>query len=687
MTVPVQPSNVWSTCASPLISSSGATLQASSKTQLSLGSSEGTLIDLLEDIDEQVPLSQQNLYEAPTLHPLLRQQGHEGGFSQELRESFQELPQKIGLSATMDLLSFNDAEPVNETKSTEFGALPGKQEQNLEATTFDRGMGVKIDGDRYKQGSSWQSKGCQIRQVEESRDQSKQNDIEQGDENASSEIVQVRSHPVFQRAISAPTAPLHPESQKEKEISRSQSAKPRPQARATLPSPKKGSFWTQMIGSISPRAQSRVELLCESSKLGDLSGTRALLEAGAEIDGVGHNGYTPLGIAIKAGQVEVASLLLQEGADLSKGWKAKWTKEFSRHKYDVRNPIHIAAETGSVELVDLLIHYGADVNDASGCIESQKRRLPLHFASNEDVMLTLFKEGANAISFGADHPEDQTPLNEAILRKRVACVQLLLERDTSISLSDPNKTRALSQACSIRGSMESFEIIRLLIAHGCSMQPRIAEEQIENPLSTFCSRPTTLNQHDVNSMMALIDAGAAQNQDTQDNALRELCQNLRFQDTSLRCGMMQHLVSVGANVSNANALHKIFAVFIFHSKEDPDEERLIEQFLHISIPLIKTGASTDGVIQRIQAIQSVIQRGELPFPNDFGEFWFSEDLKFLNNKSANKRMEICLAFLNWTKWTGVDRGLEELEQYTEDFWTLLGKTGMSPRIVSIRSVN
>ena len=683
----MQTSGAWSTFSGSRISS-----QTSSDLQSLSGSLGTTLRDSISQVNHDQPAWYGEKPSSSLSSPFLQ---HQKGLEQgnhslgKMVTNLDEGLQKVDSSAYANLIDLEEDEPSNEKKfegpkrawtKRIPNSMPWKSIQRSNETT---------EAKNNNQDVSNHNKLFQIPEVLKAQIRTKKNETESESETGPSNALQVQfPPPPFQRTSSAPAIQLHPDDQTESLST--QQARPKPQPRATLPLlPKNGNAFMQKLSYMSPRAKSRVELLCNSAESGEVPSAKALIEAGAEINGIGQNAYTPLGIAVKEHQVEMTSFLLQQGADVNSGWKAKWTKEFNRQKKgDVRNPIHLAAEAGSAELVDLLVRHGASVNDASGCVLGKKRRLPLHFACNRDVMKSLLEHGATEFSVAAEHPDDQPPLCEAILQERVSCVQTLLDHNVSIGFADPEKVRAMTQACRLHGSTKSFEMIGLLITHGASMKPRIVDGRTISPLSIFCSKSPALNQYDIASVQALISAGAAQDRSALDNALRSLCEHFRFEDVLTRHQIMQLLLSVGANAHSAKALFKILAVYIFHgSSQSPSEEQLLEQFLKLSIPLIKTetgsSSTTDEAIPQIQSIQSIFQRGSLPMPAQFGEFWFNRDdtegLQYLNNKFANRRIEVVLAFLNWTHWAREHFGLDGLELHTADFWGTLGKTGISPR--------
>ena len=298
---------------------------------------------------------------------------------------------KVDSSAYVNLIDLDEGEPINENKYEELkraltkripNSMPWKSNQHTNETT---------EGKNDNREASNHNKVFQIPQVLKAQIRAKKNEPEHDRESAPSKILQVQfPPPPFQRTTSAPAIQLHPDD--ETQPLSTASIRPKLHPRTTIPLlPKKGNAFMQKLSHMSPRAKSRIELLCNSAEAGEVSSAKALIEAGADINGIGQNAYTPLGIAVKECQVEMTSFLLQQGADVNSGWKAKWTKEFNRHKKDdVQNPIHLAAEAGSAGLVNLLVRHGANVNDALGCILGQKRRLPLHFACNSGVMQSFY---------------------------------------------------------------------------------------------------------------------------------------------------------------------------------------------------------------------------------------------------------------------------------------------------------
>ena len=120
-----------------------------------------------------------------------------------------------------------------------------------------------------------------------------------------------------------------------------------------------------------------------------------LIAEGADVNGKGEGGGTPLHYAALGGHKEVAELLIAEGADVNAKADDEWT------------PLSYAAGFGHKEVAELLIAEGADVNakDKNG------GRTPLHNASDsghKEIAALLITAGAN---LNAMDDNDRTPLD------------------------------------------------------------------------------------------------------------------------------------------------------------------------------------------------------------------------------------------------------------------------------------
>ncbi len=106
--------------------------------------------------------------------------------------------------------------------------------------------------------------------------------------------------------------------------------------------------------------------LHEAAEAGDLTRTRALIEAGADVDATTRLGaYTPLHLAAAAGQGATVRALLSGGADPNSTTATGGVVA-----------LHFAAAAGSVEAVRALLEAGAAVDPR----ESERGQTPLIFA-------------------------------------------------------------------------------------------------------------------------------------------------------------------------------------------------------------------------------------------------------------------------------------------------------------------
>ncbi len=124
------------------------------------------------------------------------------------------------------------------------------------------------------------------------------------------------------------------------------------------------------------------ELLQALIAAGAIADLRELLNENARIDDPDQNGMTPLMYACSIGQLDIARMLRQRGANLaSKGYSC----------------LHYAVASGHEAMVAWLLNEGADVNDAGNLL----RFTPLMKAcgqGNLNVVRLLFQRGANLTS-------------------------------------------------------------------------------------------------------------------------------------------------------------------------------------------------------------------------------------------------------------------------------------------------
>jgi ankyrin repeat protein len=98
--------------------------------------------------------------------------------------------------------------------------------------------------------------------------------------------------------------------------------------------------------------------LAEAAVAGNADVVRRLLTAGADVEAQDADGQTALMIAARSSVIEVARLLLENGADAN-----------ARERWREQTPLMWAAAQSRPAMVDLLLAHGADVtarSDANG---------------------------------------------------------------------------------------------------------------------------------------------------------------------------------------------------------------------------------------------------------------------------------------------------------------------------------
>ena len=158
---------------------------------------------------------------------------------------------------------------------------------------------------------------------------------------------------------------------------------------------------------------------------------------------------TPLLVTVRRGNVQVARVLLENGADRE-----------ARDRYDW-SPLERASGGGNLELIQVLLEHGADPNarDARG-------RSLLYLSSDwgrPAVVLTLLKHGADV---KARDNEEDTPLHRAKVEQ---VAQLLLEHG-----ADANALDSKDQTPLFLSLKYGVGIVRVLLEHGSDANARDA---------------------------------------------------------------------------------------------------------------------------------------------------------------------------------------------------------------------
>ena len=191
-----------------------------------------------------------------------------------------------------------------------------------------------------------------------------------------------------------------------------------------------------------------------------------------------NEGMTALHIAVKEKSLEIAQLLLSNGADL----KAVYQKQRTSHPLNSLGsfdgtPLHFAVQNGNPTAAKMLLSKGADVNALSSA-----GLTPLHYVPNREsqpetameLADMLLAAGAKVNAPGNEDGElpGWTPLHIAVYHKLPNILRLLLEKGADPNLlllsQSGNERTALNMA--VNGSVP--EVVELLLKHKAEVNAR-----------------------------------------------------------------------------------------------------------------------------------------------------------------------------------------------------------------------
>ena len=174
-----------------------------------------------------------------------------------------------------------------------------------------------------------------------------------------------------------------------------------------------------------------------------------LIQLGAEVDTLNKDGVTPLHLACEFGHKETAELILRRGSKMDTQDTAGVT------------PLRWACQRGDTATAGLLTEHGADINAARNSDGST----PLHLAcqsGHKDVAALLVERGA-----GIDKANKSgfTPLHFACDSGLMETAELLMERGAEINAKTGNGLRPLHLAC----WLGQFDMVQLLLDRGADV--------------------------------------------------------------------------------------------------------------------------------------------------------------------------------------------------------------------------
>lgn len=240
------------------------------------------------------------------------------------------------------------------------------------------------------------------------------------------------------------------------------------------------------------------KLLHEAVKEGDQEAVFILLHNGVSVSAL-VEGRSPLYIACKYHQVDVARVLLERGADVAQknnlnikelGQYFRINDHDSEHE---ATPMKAAAVNGDKEMVELLLSYGASLNEA-GAYGRSALFLAIH-AGHEELALFLMEKGADIKRkdhFGC------TMLMAAVDQGSCKIVQELVARKVDINETNHEGNTPLHVAA----GKEKPELLICLLQNG-------AKKKIDALwLGTWTPLACAITHHHVDNVKILIEHGA-----------------------------------------------------------------------------------------------------------------------------------------------------------------------------------
>ncbi len=258
--------------------------------------------------------------------------------------------------------------------------------------------------------------------------------------------------------------------------------------------------------------------------------------SGARV-GYANGGFTPLHFAAREGELEIAQLLLEAGADVN------------AIAADGKNPLNLAIYNGHYELAELLIDAGGDVNqpDAEGFT-------PLFFAVDRRNM--EWNPG-----FPWVQTADPLPLIVKLLEKGAAADPFI--DNTPVSRRNFGGSPRVSFATPLMRAAYSgdIDLVRLLVEHGAN--PLVENSEHETPLLVAAGygwidgySQGRSNAERLETIKLLVELGADVNAAC-DHGITPLMVAANFGVTD----MIQYLVDEGADLAARDLGKKNDGVF------------------------------------------------------------------------------------------------------------------------------
>lgn len=219
-------------------------------------------------------------------------------------------------------------------------------------------------------------------------------------------------------------------------------------------------------------------------RCGDIEATRRYIDMNTNIESIEYptlhdniDQYKPLHLAALSDNLEIAELLIKNGANINSydRWERTPLDIAATHKsvrvarlliknganidIAISDALHRAAYQGCMELVELLIESGADVNARNG-----NDATPLFMVSRyncEDIARLLIVKGAHV---NIENCWGQTPLHIAAEYDSAVIVTILIESRANIEAKDNNGSTPLHVVPNVQG-----DVAAILLQYGANV--------------------------------------------------------------------------------------------------------------------------------------------------------------------------------------------------------------------------
>ncbi|KAG7290052.1 hypothetical protein NEMBOFW57_000044 [Staphylotrichum longicolle] len=255
---------------------------------------------------------------------------------------------------------------------------------------------------------------------------------------------------------------------------------------------------------------------------GHAAWVRHLIAHGADVD-LG----SPLAVAVQAGNLELAQLLLQAGAQV----------DADEDALGYGSVLALAAASARLDTVEMLLDAGAEAG----------RRLGGHFVSAvaaaganmgpdaPAIVSALVRRGADVNLVGGGYG---SALGEACVRKNLPCLRSLIQAGADVNQQLPPSPSDGGSALAIVSAEGDLECVETLIQAGADVNQRLERGKYGNSLVAAAS------MGELHCLQALLAAGADANQ-TLSTGMYGSALSAAAQENHLHC--LTALLDAGAN--------------------------------------------------------------------------------------------------------------------------------------------